>query len=179
MRGSLAVCMSLVFCALACAEEPWSVDARHPVVEVAAKPPAPASPPPLPSRLLDGAVRGYQRHISVHDGPRCLLYPTCSAYARQAIRKHGAVMGSLMTMDRLVQEAEVLVRAPLIRVHGHTRGFDPVEAHDFWWAVPRPRRLLPPSEGRRERLPGFRRGSRLTSHEARWPERLSRRGFRR
>jgi putative membrane protein insertion efficiency factor len=178
MRGILAVAvMMLAPLARVSAEEPWSVDARHPVVEAPAKRTLPARAPSLPARLLDGAVRGYQRKISPHDGPRCLLYPTCSAYARQALQKHGALMGSVMTMDRLVQELEVLRRAPRIRVHGHTRGYDPVEAHDFWWATARPRQPLPPSEGRRERLPGFRRGSRLAPYEARWLERLSRRGF--
>ncbi len=179
MRILAVAAMLLAPLARASAEEPWSADARHPVVEVPATRVPAARSPSLPARVLDGAVRGYQRHVSAHDGPHCLLYPTCSAYARQALRKDGALMGTLLTLDRLVQEAEVLARAPLIRVHGHTRGYDPVEAHDFWWAAPRPRQPLPPAEGRRERIPGFCRGSRLSPHDARWLERVSRRGFRR
>lgn len=135
-RKALILLTLLLLAPLAGAEEPWSVDPRHPVFREAEPPAEPAS---LAARMLEAPVRFYQRRISPHDGPRCPLYPTCSDYARQALRRHGAVMGTLMTVDRLVQEPEIHARAPRIRVHGHLRGYDPIEAGDFWWARRRPR----------------------------------------
>ncbi len=146
MRMPAALLILSAFPALpALAEEPWSADARHPVVSA----PAPAKPdasPSLLARPLDAAVRLYQRHISPLDGPRCPMYPTCSAYAREALRRHGLFMGILMTVDRLLQEGEVHARAPRIRAFGFWRGFDPVEASDFWWARRRERTPKPPGD---------------------------------
>ncbi len=137
----------IAFCCAAAplaAEEPWSASRRHPVVpcrrESKAKPGARCLSPP--ARALRRAVRFYQRRISPYDGPHCQLYPTCSEYSRQCLERHGALVGLVMTVDRLVQEMDVLARAPLIRVYGHIRGFDPVEANDFWWAK-RGRRRIP------------------------------------
>ena len=128
-RQTLIALLLLVF--PAGAEEPWSVDPRHPVFREAE---LPAEPTSLAARVLEAPVRFYQLRISPHDGPRCPLYPTCSDYARQALRRHGAVMGTLMTVDRLVQEPEVHARAPRIWVHGRLRGHDPLSASDFWWS---------------------------------------------
>ena len=124
------------------AEEPWSVDARHPVVTAPA-PAAVAAKPSIPARAIDAVVGFYQHRISPLDGPRCPLYPTCSAYSRECLRRHGFLMGLLMTVDRLLQEGEVLVRAPRIRAFGFWRGFDPVEVEDFWWSRRRERTPKP------------------------------------
>ena len=145
MRRFSALSLFLLLPALpALAEEPWSVDARHPVV-AAPSPAPPSGKPSLPARAIDASVRFYQRRISPLDGPRCLLYPTCSAYSRECLRRHGFLMGLLMTIDRLLQEGEVLARAPRIRVYGYERGFDPVEAEDFWWSRRRERTPKPPA----------------------------------
>ena len=48
-------------------------------------------------------IRGYQRLISPLFGPRCRYYPTCSAYAEQAIRTHGIVRGTALAAWRLVR----------------------------------------------------------------------------
>ncbi|MGV1004427.1 MAG: membrane protein insertion efficiency factor YidD [Candidatus Nanopelagicales bacterium] len=53
--------------------------------------------------LLVTAVKGYQRWISPLRGPTCRYYPTCSAYALQALRTHGAGKGSMLTVARLVR----------------------------------------------------------------------------
>ncbi len=41
-------------------------------------------------RLLLGAIRFYQKHISPGLPPRCRFIPTCSQYAVLAIAKYGA-----------------------------------------------------------------------------------------
>ena len=48
-------------------------------------------------------IRAYQRLISPLFGARCRYYPTCSAYAEQAIRRHGIVRGSGLAAWRVVR----------------------------------------------------------------------------
>jgi hypothetical protein len=74
----------------------------------------------------------FQRVISPVDGDRCPSYPTCSAYSIQAYERHGALLGTLMTVDRLFHEASEEEFAPSIKVHGVVRIYDPVWANEFW-----------------------------------------------
>jgi putative membrane protein insertion efficiency factor len=46
-------------------------------------------------------IRFYQREISPKRPPCCRFAPTCSAYAIDALRVHGAVRGVLLAVDRL------------------------------------------------------------------------------
>ena len=41
-------------------------------------------------RLLAGAVRGYELTLRPVIGAHCRFYPSCSAYAREALFTHGA-----------------------------------------------------------------------------------------
>nr|WP_238947945.1 membrane protein insertion efficiency factor YidD [Caldimonas brevitalea] len=52
-------------------------------------------------RALMGLVRGYQLMLSPWLGASCRFYPTCSAYALQALERHGAAAGSYLTVRRL------------------------------------------------------------------------------
>lgn len=45
----------------------------------------------------------YQRILSPLLGPRCRFYPSCSNYALQAIREHGALRGTWLAARRLVR----------------------------------------------------------------------------
>ncbi|MDB5105716.1 MAG: hypothetical protein JWP91_3405 [Fibrobacteres bacterium] len=45
----------------------------------------------------------YQSGISPADGPTCGFSPTCSGFARDAIRGHGLAQGILMTGDRVMR----------------------------------------------------------------------------
>ena len=70
----------------------------------------------LVAKALMGVVTGYQRHISpLKGGQTCRFYPSCSQYALEAIRKHGATKGTFLAVRR------VLKCQPL-----HPGGFDPV-----------------------------------------------------
>ena len=53
--------------------------------------------------VLLGAIRFFQKYISPLDGPRCVLYPTCSQYGYLAIKKYGVFKGIVMTGDRLIR----------------------------------------------------------------------------
>ena len=45
-------------------------------------------------RLLSWPIRFYQRYISPLTPPSCRFTPTCSAYALEALRKHGPWKGT-------------------------------------------------------------------------------------
>ena len=70
---------------------------------------------PLPQRFLMLLVRGYRLLLSPWLGSACRFEPTCSAYALEALERHGAFAGSGLTLHRLA------------RCHPWcTGGFDPV-----------------------------------------------------
>ena len=52
-------------------------------------------------KLLLRFIRFYQRSISLNKPPCCRYYPTCSAYAYQAINKYGALKGGWLAVKRL------------------------------------------------------------------------------
>lgn len=52
-------------------------------------------------RLLAAPVRLYRYLISPLLGPSCRFHPSCSAYALEALRAHGALRGSLLALRRL------------------------------------------------------------------------------
>jgi uncharacterized protein len=52
-------------------------------------------------RLLLRAVAFYSRAISPALPARCRFYPTCSAYAAEAIARHGAARGTWLALRRL------------------------------------------------------------------------------
>ena len=67
------------------------------------------------TRVMILLVRGYQKGISPFLPPSCRYTPPCSAYAVEALQKHGAARGGWLALRRLA------------RCHpwgGH--GFDPV-----------------------------------------------------
>ncbi len=48
-------------------------------------------------------IRSYQVLLSPFFGRQCRFYPTCSAYAREAIEVHGSLQGSWLTVRRIVR----------------------------------------------------------------------------
>lgn len=84
-------------------------------------------------------IQLYQKHISGIDGHRCPMYPSCSRYCAQAIRKHGFGLGWIMACDRLLRCGRDEVRlSPHVKINGRELTFDPVSANDFWWFSPKP-----------------------------------------
>lgn len=65
--------------------------------------------------ILLGLIGLYRYTLSSFLGQNCRFYPSCSAYAQQAIREHGPVVGCKLAFMRL------------IRCHpGVPGGYDPV-----------------------------------------------------
>lgn len=57
----------------------------------------------LPRRGLVAFIRAYQLVISPALPPACRFTPTCSQYALEAIRRHGAVRGAWLGVRRLAR----------------------------------------------------------------------------
>ncbi len=57
----------------------------------------------LPQRLLIGLVKGYRLLLSPWLGSACRFEPTCSAYSLGALQRHGALVGTYLTLHRLVR----------------------------------------------------------------------------
>ncbi len=53
------------------------------------------------ARLLTLLVRGYQLLLSPYLGGRCRYHPSCSHYALDALRRHGAARGGWLALRRL------------------------------------------------------------------------------
>ena len=71
--------------------------------------------PTLAARVLIVPVLGYRRFISPLIPPTCRFAPSCSEYALEALRQHGAARGLWLTVRRLA------------RCHPfHPGGYDPV-----------------------------------------------------
>ncbi|MCA9740878.1 MAG: membrane protein insertion efficiency factor YidD [Deferribacteres bacterium] len=61
-------------------------------------------------------ITSYQRVISPLFPPSCRFYPSCSAYAKEAIEKYGALKGSYLAIKRI------------LKCHPfHPGGYDPVQ----------------------------------------------------
>ena len=57
--------------------------------------------PSLPARIFVRLVRGYQLALSPWWGGVCRHDPSCSAYAIEALQRHGAVRGGWLALKRL------------------------------------------------------------------------------
>jgi uncharacterized protein len=67
------------------------------------------------ARMLTAAIVAYRRYVSPALPARCRFYPSCSAYAQEALTRHGALRGISLAIWRL------------LRCHPfHPGGFDPV-----------------------------------------------------
>lgn len=53
--------------------------------------------------LFLGIIKLYQLFISPLLGPNCRFQPTCSAYAVEAIRTHGALRGGYLSIRRILK----------------------------------------------------------------------------
>lgn len=66
-------------------------------------------------KVLIKVVKFYRRNISALSPPTCRFIPTCSAYALEALEKHGALKGSWLSLKRI------------LKCHPfHKGGYDPV-----------------------------------------------------
>ncbi len=87
----------------------------------------------MPPTTPQGFGIAFYQHVLGHlDGRACPAYPVCSAYAKQAIQEHGALVGSWLMIDRLIHETGDLSAGPWINWKGEKRLYDPLKRNDFW-----------------------------------------------
>ncbi|MBC8544259.1 MAG: membrane protein insertion efficiency factor YidD [Clostridia bacterium] len=66
-------------------------------------------------KILLMAISFYRKCISPLKPPSCRFYPTCSAYAYEAVTKYGAIKGTYLAVKRI------------LKCHPfHPGGYDPV-----------------------------------------------------
>lgn len=62
------------------------------------------------------------------------MYPSCSNYSIQSLKKHGFFIGWIMSCDRLMRcGGDEMRLSPKIFSNGKLKCYDPVENNDFWW----------------------------------------------
>jgi putative membrane protein insertion efficiency factor len=78
-------------------------------------------PPPTTwgGRFLTRLIVAYRRWLSPALPARCRFYPSCSAYALEAVARHGAVRGTGLALWRLLRCNPF-----------HPGGYDPVPSKD-------------------------------------------------
>lgn len=59
--------------------------------------------PSLPARALRGAVVAYQWTLRPILGCNCRFHPSCSDFALDALKRHGAIRGGLMSAGRILR----------------------------------------------------------------------------
>ena len=96
---------------------PWSVDARHPTMEHSEAPARVHGAGRLTASPFSLAGLLWSRLLTRIDGQRCAHQPSCSAYAQQAMARHGLPKGAWLALNRLMRGAHssVLRRLPVVR----------------------------------------------------------------
>jgi putative membrane protein insertion efficiency factor len=53
--------------------------------------------------MLIAIIKFYKYFISPLLGSNCRFYPSCSSYSLEALQRHGAFIGSYLTLKRLLK----------------------------------------------------------------------------
>ncbi len=70
----------------------------------------------IPSVILIGLIRIYQKLSPIKIVPTCRFYPTCSQYFVEALQKYGLIKGSYLGIKRI------------LRCHPYNKGgYDPLK----------------------------------------------------
>lgn len=75
----------------------------------------------LPARVIIFIIELYRTYVSPLRLPTCRFSPTCSEYAVESLKTHGAVKGSVLAVVRLLKCAP-----------WHSGGWDPVPERGSW-----------------------------------------------
>ena len=117
---------------------------RAPSVRSGPRPPLQLPPHPGWGGVLRSPVKGGQRPlalgllaayrlgVSPFNGHNSDVAPVHSLYAVQAVKRHGALLGLLLTAERLLHEPDELRRTPRITEGGRVFHLDPLTANTYW-----------------------------------------------
>ncbi|MDP6523020.1 MAG: membrane protein insertion efficiency factor YidD [Kiritimatiellia bacterium] len=141
-RHCLQLVIAIIICISTCSPEageaeeefgPWSSTKDSPMISSVEASSSEGGSGSYASSVFFVWLWVYQHQMSVVMRSKCAMTPSCSAYGIEAIKKHGAPKGLLLTFDRLIHEADErhsgyrVMKGPLLKV------LDPVENNDFWW----------------------------------------------
>lgn len=76
----------------------------------------------FPRRALIFVIELYRMYVSPMRLPTCRFEPTCSAYAVEALERHGVLYGGWLSIYRLLKCGP-----------WHKPGYDPVPEQGFGW----------------------------------------------
>lgn len=57
----------------------------------------------FPRKIEIFLINIYQKNISQSLGKRCIYYPTCSEYTKQAVDKYGIIKGNILGIIRILK----------------------------------------------------------------------------
>ena len=81
------------------------------------------------NNLLLNMVTWYQRKISINNGPKCMFYPTCSEFFKEAVVKYGPIWAILMTVDRMFYRENNKSMKLYPYLESYERYYDPIKNH--------------------------------------------------
>lgn len=100
--------------------------------------------PADPLSMVVQIYRGPLNHLAAVRRGTTPMYPATSVYALESLQKHGPLIGSIMTCDRLLRAGrDETTRAPAIAIGSRIFSYDPVSANDFWWRPSDPDHTTP------------------------------------
>ena len=82
--------------------------------------------------LLLNILGWYQKKISPLNGPRCMFYPTCSDFFKEAVIKYGPLSAILMTIDRMFYRENSQSMRHYMYLRKYERYFDPIENNNIF-----------------------------------------------
>ena len=79
----------------------------------------------LPALKLIDFYQKDLKHLSAVRDSQCPMYPSCSEYSKESFKKHGFIMGFIMTFDRLIRCGgdEIELSSPII-INNQIKCFD-------------------------------------------------------
>ncbi|MEG0872515.1 MAG: membrane protein insertion efficiency factor YidD [Clostridia bacterium] len=57
----------------------------------------------MPAKFEIFLIKLYKKYLSPALGRRCVYYPTCSEYTRQAVDKYGIIKGNVLGIIRILK----------------------------------------------------------------------------
>ncbi len=126
MRRLVAIMLVIAWGAPRAEDGPFATPAAPVTNDAADRAPEVRAPP------VALTIRTY-RFATRFQGPRCPHRPSCSAYAAEALHRHGAVLGSFLGVARLLRGDRSSALKPLDRAEDGGL-LDPLRASTFFLA---------------------------------------------
>lgn len=109
LTATLLFALLLIVAVFAAANAVKTNETPEPQAQTSVSAPLPAAGTPpseklnVPTRFLRWLVLFYRDNMSRLTPAKCRFTPTCSAYALEALEKHGALKGTWLTLKRLLR----------------------------------------------------------------------------